>query len=325
MKLIIQIPCFNEEKALPEALAALPRQVPGVDRVEWLIVNDGSTDRTVEVARANGVDHIVDLPVNMGLARAFSAGLSRALAEGADIIVNTDADNQYDASGIPDLIRPILERRAQFVIGDRPIATIEHFSWFKRLLQRLGSGVVRRVSGTNVNDAPSGFRAISREAALRINIFDSYTYTLESIIQAGLTNMRITSVPIRVNGETRPSRLVRSIGDYVRRSIGSIVRSYFVYSPVRSFFFAGLPFFAVGSVLVLRWMVLYSMGSPRSHVPSLVAAGVALIIAFLLWLCGLLGQQFAINRLLLQDIQYMLRKHNWNVPSRSDPPQVPGE
>ena len=168
MKLIIQIPCYNEEQALPEALAHLPRSLPGIDTVEWLIINDGSSDRTVEVAKACGVDHIVDLPVNMGLAHGFMAGLARAVAEGADIIVNTDADNQYDASCIPDLIQPILDRRAQFVIGDRPIPAIEHFSPMKRLLQRMGSGVVKRVSGTPINDAPSGFRALTREAAMRM-------------------------------------------------------------------------------------------------------------------------------------------------------------
>lgn len=307
MKLIIQIPCFNEEATLAQALADLPRAVPGIDRVEWLVINDGSTDATLEVARAAGVDHIVDLPVNMGLAHAFSAGLARAVSEGADIIVNTDADNQYNAADIPLLIAPILERRAQFVIGDRPIATIAHFSRAKRLLERLGSRVVRLVSGASINDAPSGFRALSREAALRINVFDSYTYTLESIIQAGLTNIRIVSVPIRVNGETRPSRLVRSVGDYVRRSVLTIARAFFVYAPGRTFFLMGLPLALAGAVLALRWLVLFLGGTERAHVPSLVAGAVLLIVAALLWVAGLIGELFAINRRLLQDIQYMLR------------------
>ena len=308
MKLIIQIPCLNEAGALPATLADLPRHLPGVDKIEWLIINDGSTDRTVEVARSLGVDHVVDLPVNMGLAYAFTAGLARALAEGADIIVNTDADNQYDAADIPTLIAPILARQAQLVIGDRPIATIEHFSWIKRKLQHLGSGVIRFVSGTAIRDAPSGFRAFSREAALRINVFDTYTYTLESIIQAGLSNIRITSVPIRVNGETRPSRLVRSIGNYVRRSIGSILRAFFVYKPGKTFFCMGLPLAFLGAVLAGRWLLLFMEGTTRAHVPSLIAGAVLLIVATVFWVAGLLGELIAINRRLLQDIQYTLRK-----------------
>lgn len=315
MKLIIQIPCYNEEDTLAQTLAELPRALPGVDRVEWLVVNDGSTDRTVEVARTAGVDHIVDLPVNMGLAHAFTAGLARALSEGADIIVNTDADNQYRAADIPLLVAPILERRAQLVIGDRPIPTIAHFSATKRALQHVGSGVVRLVSGADIRDAPSGFRAISREAALRLNVFDGYTYTLESIIQAGLSEMRIVSVPIRVNGETRPSRLVRSIGNYVLRSTGSILRAFFVYKPGRSFFFLGLPLALVGALLALRWFVLFVAGTPRAHVPSLVAGAVLLIVAALLWVAGLIGELLAINRRLLQDIQYMLRAQGGAIRS----------
>ena len=308
MKLIIQIPCYNEEAMLAETLAALPRTLPGIDTVECLVINDGSTDRTVDVARAAGVDHIVDLPVNQGLAHGFLAGIARALAEGADIIVNTDADNQYNADDIPLLIAPILERRAQFVIGARPIAMIKHFSRSKRILQRLGSSVIRTLSGTEVADAPSGFRAISREAALRLNVFDGYTYTLESIIQAGLLNIRIESVPIRVNGETRSSRLVRSNLDYVRRSIGSMLRAFFIYQPGKTFFYAGLPCALIGGMLMTRWIVLYFAGTSRAHVPSLVVAAVLLIVAALLWISGLLGELFAINRRLLQEIQHMMRR-----------------
>jgi glycosyltransferase involved in cell wall biosynthesis len=308
VKLIIQIPCYNEEEALPEALACLPRQVPGVDIVEWLIINDGSKDRTVEVAKAHGVDHIVDLPVNMGLAHGFMAGLHRALAEGADIIVNTDADNQYNADDIPKLIQPILNREAQYVIGARPIPDIEHFSRTKRFLQRLGSRVVQIVSRTDVADAPSGFRALHRDVALRINVFDNYTYTLESIIQAGLSDFRIVSVPIRVNGETRPSRLVKSIANYVRRSISSILKAVFVYKPGKTFFLLGLPLALLGAALALRWLFLYLGGTDRAHVPSLVAAAVLLLSALIFWVAGLLGELFAINRRLLQDIQYMHRQ-----------------
>ena len=323
-KLIIQIPCFNEEEALAEALSCLPRNVPGVERVEWLVINDGSRDRTLEVARKCGVDHIVDLPVNMGLAHAFMAGLDRALKEGADIIVNTDADNQYDASFIPNLIAPIINREAQFVIGDRPIAEIRHFSLTKRTLQRLGSKVVQIISGTQVKDAPSGFRALSREAALRINIFDRYTYTLESIIQAGLNDIRITSVPIGVTGETRPSRLVRSNLDYVRRSIDAMLRAFFVYQPGRSFFLMALLPAGVGALLALRWLVLYFGGTDRSHVPSLIAAAVLLILAALLWIAGMLGELFAINRRLMQDIQYRMRREAAAAREpRTTPPKFP--
>lgn len=323
MKLIIQIPCYNEEETLAETLAHLPRTVPGVDVVEWLIINDGSRDRTVEVALANGVDHIVDLPVNKGLAHGFVAGLQRALAEGADIIVNTDADNQYNAADIDKLIKPILDREAEFVVGDRPIPEIEHFSRTKRFLQRFGSKVVKIVSRTSINDAPSGFRAISRDAALRINVFDNYTYTLESIIQAGLSDFRVVSVPIRVNGETRPSRLVKSIGDYVRRSITSILKAFFVYKPGKTFFLLGLLPALLGTFLMARWLVLFFGGTDRAHVPSLVAAAVLLISALLMWVAGLLGELFAINRRLLQDIQYMQRKELADKHrSRPPPPKL---
>ena len=308
LKLIIQIPCFNEEESLPAALADLPRRVPGIDVVEWLVVNDGSRDRTVEVALAHGVDHIVDLPVNKGLAHAFMAGIQRALAEGADIIVNTDADNQYAAADIPALVAPILGREAEFVVGARPIPEIAHFSAMKRMLQRLGSWVVRQASGTDVADAPSGFRALSRDAALRLNIFDEYTYTLESIVQAGLSGMRIVSVPVGVNGETRPSRLVRSIPDYVRRSTKSILRTAFIYKPGRTMFLMGLPLAILAALLTIRWLWLFLDGTDRSHVPSLLAAAGLGLTAILLWVGGLIAELQGINRRLLQDIQYRLRR-----------------
>jgi glycosyltransferase involved in cell wall biosynthesis len=322
VKVIIQIPCYNEEETLAETLAQLPRTLPGVDTVEWLVINDGSRDRTVDVALACGVDHIVDLPVNKGLAHGFIAGLQRALAEGADIVVNTDADNQYDARDIGKLIQPILDREAEFVIGDRPIPDIAHFSRTKRFLQRFGSRVVQIVSRTRVNDAPSGFRALSREVALRINVFDNYTYTLESIIQAGLSDFRITSVPIRVNGETRPSRLVKSIRDYVRRSMSSILKAFFVYKPGKTFFLLGLLPFLVGTFLMGRWLFLYFGGTDRAHVPSLVAAAVLLISALLMWVAGLLGELFAINRRLLQDIQYMQRRELAEKHRSRPPPPI---
>jgi glycosyltransferase involved in cell wall biosynthesis len=318
LKLIIQIPCLNEEATLGETLSFLPRQVEGFDKVEWLVINDGSTDKTLAIAKAAGVDHIVDFPVNRGLAKAFVAGIERALEEGADVIVNTDADNQYNAADIPALLRPILERRAQFVIGSRPIAEINHFSPVKKFLQRLGSWVVRYTSGTTVADAPSGFRAISREAAMRLNIFDSSTYTLESIIQAGRSGVRIVSVPIRVNGQTRPSRLIRSVPGYVLRSTVSIVRSLFVYRPGQTFFLLGLLPFALGAFLGLRWLVLfYIEEATRTHVPSLILAAIALIAAFLCWLCALLGELNAINRKLLEDVQFQLRRQRFGADPRT--------
>ena len=308
VRLVIQIPCYNEEESLPETLAALPRAIPGVDILEVQIINDGSKDRTVEVARAHGVDHIVDLPVNKGLSNAFMAGLEHALAKGADIIVNLDADNQYNANDIPRLIAPILERRAEFVIGDRPITTIAHFSYLKRLLQLLGSAVVRMASNTAVRDAPSGFRAISRDAALRLNSFDSYTYTLETIVQSGLSGIRIVSVPIGVNGETRPSRLIRSIPQYIWRSSKSILRTALVYAPGKFLFRLSLPLLVAGLILIGRWLWLTIDGTDRAHVPSLVAAAGLLLTAVMLWVAAITGEQMAINRRLLQDIQYRMRK-----------------
>jgi len=229
LKLIIQIPCYNEADTLAIALAALPREVPGFDAVEWLIIDDGSTDDTVAVARANGVDHVIRHTRNQGLARGFMTGLDACLRLGADVIVNTDADNQYNADDIPALTKPILEHRADIVVGARPIETIKHFSPVKKMLQKLGSWVVRLASKTDIPDAPSGFRAMSRAAAQRLMVFNDYTYTLETIIQAGQKNMAITSVPIRINGDLRPSRLVKSIPSYIKRSIVTIIRIFIIY------------------------------------------------------------------------------------------------
>jgi glycosyltransferase involved in cell wall biosynthesis len=308
MRLIIQIPCFNEEATLPETLKALPRAIPGFNKVEWLVVNDGSTDNTLEVARQHGVDHIVDLAHNQGLAHAFVVGIERALEEDADIIVNTDADNQYDARDIANLVAPILDRRAELVVGARPITTIEHFSPVKKILQRVGSWVVRFTSNTDVQDATSGFRAISRQAALRLNIFDGYTYTLESIIQAGRLGIPVVSVPISVNPATRPSRLIKSLPGYLMKSVISILRSLLVYRPGRVFFALGAVPLAAGFLLTTRWLFLYlAVGTERSHVPSLIAAAVMLILGALFWLCALLGELMGINRRLLEDTQYQLR------------------
>ena len=308
-KLIIQVPCFNEEGTLAIALQALPRQLAGVERVEWLIVNDGSTDRTVEVARANGVDHIVDLGTHQGLARGFMAGLDAGLRAGADIIVNTDADNQYEASDIPKLIGPILRGEADIVVGARPIAEIEHFSPLKKMLQKLGSWAVRVASDTDVADAPSGFRAISRRAAMQLNVFSQYTYTLETIIQAGQKNIAIISVPIRTNGDLRPSRLVKSKRTYVRRSILTILRIFITYKPLRFFTIAGLVPFGIGTLIGMRWLWFYVVEeSTRARVPSLILAAILILVGVLLWIIGVLADLIAVNRKLHEVIQLRVKR-----------------
>ncbi|MBY0431444.1 MAG: glycosyltransferase [Rhodospirillales bacterium] len=306
--MVIQIPCYNEEATLGIALQALPRHLPGVDKVEWLIIDDGSTDRTVEIARAHGVDHIVSLPHNQGLARGFMAGIEACLQLGADIIVNTDADNQYCAEDIPDLILPILRGRAQMVVGARPIRNIEHFSFLKKGLQQLGSYVVRLASKTDIPDAPSGFRAISREAALRLNVFNDYTYTLETIIQAGQKGIPVAWVPIRVNPDLRPSRLVKSIHSYVFRSVGTIFLIFMTYRPLRFFSLLGAFPFSIGFILGLRWLALYLWGTERTHLPSLVLTAILLLIGFQTWMLGLMANLFANNRKLLEDIQLRDRR-----------------
>lgn len=308
IKVVIQIPCFNEEESLPATLAELPRTLEGVDEVEWLVIDDGSTDRTVSVARELGVDHVVNLPENRGLAAAFMAGLRQALRAGADIVVNTDADNQYHAGDIAKLIAPILEGRAEMVIGARPIADTEHFSPLKKRLQRAGSWVVRKVSCTSVPDAPSGFRAISREAALQLNVFNDYTYTLETIIQAGQRGLAVTSVPVRTNGPTRPSRLVRSTASYVWRSTWTILRIFMIYRPRRFFTYLGAVPAAAGVLLGLRYLVLLAMGTTRGHAPSLILAAVLLLGGLASWIFGLVADLLAVNRRLLEDIQEQVRR-----------------
>jgi len=307
-KLIIQMPCLNEEGTLAIALKALPRTVPGIDVVEWLIINDGSTDRTIEIAKENGVDHIVDLRTHHGLARGFMAGLDAGLRAGADIIVNTDADNQYNADDIPKLIEPILRGEAEIVVGGRPIAEVEHFSPLKKLLQKLGSWVVRAASGTNVADAPSGFRAMSRKAALQLNVFSEYTYTLETIIQAGQKNMAIVSVPIRTNGYLRPSRLMKSMRAYIQRSILTILRIFITYKPLRFFLWLGLFPFAAGVALGVRWLWLYTEDPPRARTPSLILAAILILIGVQLWSMGVVADIIAVNRKLLEDIQQRVKR-----------------
>ena len=308
MKVVIQIPCYNEEKALPITLDALPRSLPGVDEVEWLIIDDGSTDRTVEVALAHGVDHIVSFTNNQGLARAFMAGLEASLRAGADIIVNTDADNQYCADDIPKLIEPILSGKADIVVGSRPIAEIEHFSPIKKILQKLGSWVVRVASKTNIPDAPSGFRAISRDAAMRLNVFNEYTYTLETIIQSGQKGMAITSVPIRTNKDLRSSRLVKSISSYISQSILTIIRIFMTYRPLRFFAIPGIISFSLGMLISLRFLYFYLTGNGSGHIQSIVLAALLLGTGFFLCVVGLIADLIAVNRKLMEKLDWRVQQ-----------------
>ncbi len=304
MKLIIQIPCFNEEATLPVTLADLPKQIDGIDEIEVLIVDDGSRDRTVEVARAHGVHHVVGFARNKGLARGFMLGIQSCLSRGADIIVNTDADNQYVGADIAKLVGPIVDGTADIVIGARPIATIEHFSPIKKLLQKAGSGVVKLVSGTTVLDAPSGFRAFSRDAALGLNVFSQYTYTLETIIQAGQKNFNVVSVPIRVNRDLRPSRLVRSIPAYVRKSMITIVRMFVVYRPFRFFMVIGGLIFLAGTAIAARFLYYYFVLEQGSgKIQSLLLAAVLLMMGFHTMLLAFVTDLLSVNRRLLEELQ----------------------
>lgn len=315
-KLIIQIPCYNEERTLGVTLSALPRELPGVDEIEWLIVDDGSRDRTVEVAKTCGVDRIVRFATNQGLAKAFVAGLEASLRAGADIIVNTDADNQYCAEDIPKLIEPILSGRADMAIGVRPIEQIEHFSPAKKVLQKLGSWVVQIASNTKVADAPSGFRAFSREAAMQLNVFNEYTYTLETIIQAGRRGMSVVSVPIRVNGDLRPSRLVKSIPAYIQRSAFTILRIFMTYKPMRFFFILGSFPFGIGFGLGVRWLVYFFAGTDRTRIPSLILAAILMLMGFQLWIFGLIADLMAVNRKLLEELQLRARRSDMEKRNR---------
>jgi glycosyltransferase involved in cell wall biosynthesis len=328
MKVIIQIPCYNEEPTLGITLAELPRELPGIDKVEWLIINDGSVDRTVDVAREWGVDHIVSFEHNQGLAKGFMAGIEACLKAGADIIVNTDADNQYYAGDIGKLIAPILEGRAEIVVGARPIAQIKHFSPIKKFLQKLGSWAVRVASNTTVADAPSGFRAMTRNAAMQLNVFNEYTYTLETIIQAGQKGMAITSVPIRTNGYLRPSRLVKSIASYVQRSLLTILRIFVTYRPLEFFTIAGFLPFSLGALLVIRWLwlfVFFFEKTGRSHVPSLILSAILILVGFQLWVFGFVADVMSVNRKLLEDVQLRMRRAEVERYRASTPLSPPGE
>lgn len=309
MKLIIQIPCYNEAETLRIALNELPRKIEGIDEIEYLIINDGSQDETVQVARDWGIDYVVNFKQNKGLAKGFLAGLDACLRNGADIIVNTDADNQYCADDIEKLVRPIIEEKFDIVIGERPIDDTAHFSYVKKKLQHLGSWVVRKASNTNIPDAPSGFRAYSREAAMKMNVVNEYTYTLETIIQAGREKIAMTSVPVRTNKELRKSRLFHSMFGYVKKSVGTIIRAFIMYKPLRFFTIVGLIPFTLGVILGIRFLVFYFTKSGGvGHVQSLILASILMLIGWQTIIIGLQADIIAANRKLLQDIQYRVKE-----------------
>ena len=308
MKLIIQIPCYNKEKTLELAYNDLPRHIDGIDTIEYLIINDGSKDNTVARARELGFHHIVSFKRNKGLAKGFMAGIDACLHLGADIIVNTDADNQYCGADIEKIVRPILDQKADIVIGERPIDQTEHFSWKKKKFQHLGSWVVRVASGTDIPDAPSGFRAYSRDAALRLNVVNEYTYTLETIIQAGNNKTAMTSVPIRTNPETRPSRLFSSMWRYMKRSSTVITRSFVMYKPLAFFMSIGLVLMLFGAILGIRFLILMLIGEGDGHVQSLILTAILIMMGFQTITIGLLGDTISANRKLLEDVQYRVRK-----------------
>src|SRR4051812_12540995 len=325
MKLIIQIPCFNEEDQLPATLSHLPRELPGVDTIEWLVIDDGSTDRTVEVARAHGVDHIVRLTNNKGLAAGFQAGLDACLKLGADLIVNTDADNQYDAADIPKLLAPVLAGDADMVVGDREVASVEHFSRLKIRLQKLGSAVVRRASETNVPDTTSGFRAYNREAAIQLQVVSKFTYTLETIIQAGKNLVAVDHVPVRTNPKTRESRLFPSMWSYVRRNTVSIFRIYSTYEPLRVFMAAAAVVGVIAAVIWIRFAWFYVVeGEGKGHVQSLILGAVLFIAAVQLAALGIVGDILAASRVLQQRTLERVRRGGVQVRGRPAAPQPGG-
>ena len=314
MKLIIQIPCFNEEQTLPQTVRDLPKSIPGVDVIEVLVIDDGSCDRTVDVARELDIQHVICLRQHMGLARAFRAGLDEALRAGADIIVNTDADNQYNGADVARLVEPILAGRADIVVGDRGVATLEYFTPAKRLLQRFGSWIVQLASGFSIPDATSGFRAFSREAALRTSILSEYSYTLETLIQAGAHRLAIEYVPVRVNPKTRESRLIDSLAGFIGRSLLTIVRVYATYRPLRVFLAIGGLFLVGGLVPVLRFLYFYwTRQGAAGHVQSLILGVALIILGVQVGLIGLIADLVGVNRQIMEETLYRVRKMELNA------------
>ena len=314
MKLIIQVPCFNEAAQLPDTLAQLPRRVAGFDEVEWLVVDDGSSDDTAAVARAHGVDHVVSYGDNRGLAFAFAAGLEACCRRGADVIANVDADNQYRADALPALCAPVREGRADIVVGCRPIKRIAHFSAVKKLLQRLGSAVVRLISGADVADATSGFRAYSRRAALTLNVHSRYTYTLETLVQARQARLVVATVAVGVNPPTRPSRLMRSTGEYLRRSMLTMLRAFVIYRPLRFFMVPAVVLGMAGVVLGLRFVLRFVSDGGAGNVQSLILAAILVLLAGLAVAIGLIADLLSVNRRLLEDLQASQRRRDWQSP-----------
>ncbi|MBW1785002.1 MAG: glycosyltransferase family 2 protein [Deltaproteobacteria bacterium] len=301
MKLLVQIPCFNEETTLPQTVRDIPRQIDGIDRVEILVVDDGSTDGTVAVARELGVDHIVKNICNKGLATTFMVGLDACLRAGADIVVNTDGDNQYSGKDIAKLVAPILNEEADMVIGDRQTDTITHFSGLKRKLQKWGSASVRMVSDTDVADAVSGFRAFSRDAAMRMNVISRFTYTIETVIQAGKTKMAVASVPVGTNPKTRRSRLIDSMPRFIGRSVATMIRTYTMYRPLKVFAFIGILFIVAGLIPSLRFLFYFFMGESGGHIQSLILAAILFIVGFQILVIGLVADIISVNRRLIEE------------------------
>jgi len=308
MKLIIQIPCLNEEKTLAITLNELPKQINGIDEIETLIIDDGSTDNTIQVAKDNDVDHIVKFTNNKGLAEAFNAGIDACLKLGADIVVNTDGDNQYNANDIEKLIQPILKNEADIVVGDRQVNNIRHFSYTKKKLQVLGSWVVKHVSNTEVPDATSGFRALSREAALRMNVITKFSYTLETIIQAGKKNLAVAHIPVKTNVKLRDSRLFKSIPSYLKRSVLTIFRIYTMYEPLKTFIRIGGVLFGVGFLISLTFLYYYFTGSGEGHIQRLILAAVLMMIGFQAMMIGLVADLIGGIRRLIEDTLYRVKK-----------------
>lgn len=308
MKLIIQIPCLNEEGSLPITLKDLPKKIDGIDSIETLVIDDGSRDRTVEVARQHNVTHILQFTNNKGLAKAFMFGMNHALKLGADIIVNTDADNQYCGEDIAKLIQPILDKKADIVVGDRQVETIRHFSPIKIFLQKFGSWVVRQLSGTSIPDATSGFRAYSREAALQMNVVSDFTYTIETIISAGKKNLAVAHIPIRTNKKLRESRLFPSIQIYVRRTLVTMLKVYSMYRPLKLFTIAGGATFLLGSAIGCRYLFFFFQGRTEGHIQSLILSAILLIVGFQIIMMGISAELIAVNRQLLEDIQVRIKK-----------------
>ena len=319
MKLIIQIPCYNEEQTLPITVADLPTALPGIDAIEYLVVDDGSRDRTVEVAQALGIHHIVRHRHNRGLAAAFQTGIEAALAAGADIIVNTDGDNQYAGADVARLVEPILAGQADIVVGDRGVAAHAEFSPLKRLLQRLGSWVVEQAAGVPIPDATSGFRAFSREAALRLTVLSEYTYTLETLIQAGVRRLKVVYVPIRTNIQTRKSRLIRNVPSFLILSAATILRFYTTYRPLRVFMMAGGLLIAFALVLGVRFLIFYLQGNGAGHVQSLILAAILSIVGFQVGLIGLIADSVSMNRRMLEEMLYRMRKQELGARRKDAP------